>query len=181
MRDLLGDAHTAEPGVAALQPNDCGDEFCRGTFGAGFAATVVGAKEQTIFAIDQCLVELKQRCRFDEHAKFWNPVGIHEQRGQRDQDAIERSQIRRSLSRSITDQKLMFEEKRFRGDGAYATWAEQLRERDEQVDGQDEQISHRANRNIAAVPRKTAPHRRIRSCTRNSPPTGWAASSEHWI
>jgi hypothetical protein len=57
----------------------------------------------------------------------------------------------------------MFEEKRFRGEGAYATWAEQRRERDEQVDGQDEQISHGANRNIATVPRKTAPHRRIRS------------------
>jgi hypothetical protein len=57
----------------------------------------------------------------------------------------------------------MSEEKRFRGDGAYTTWAEQLRERDEQADGQDEQISHRANRNIAAAPRKTAPRRRIRS------------------
>ena len=57
----------------------------------------------------------------------------------------------------------MFEQKRFRGDGAYTTWAEQLRERDEQVDGQDEQISHVANRNIATVPRKTAPHRRLRS------------------
>ena len=77
--------------------------------------------------------------------------------------SIERSQIRRSLSGSITDQKLMFEQKRFRGDGAYTTWAEQLREGDELVDGQDEQISHRANRNIAAVPRKTAPHRRVRS------------------
>ena len=133
-----------------------------GPLGAGFAATVVGGKEQTIFAIDQCLVELKQRCRLDERAKFWNPVGIHEQRGQRDQDAIERSQIRRSLSGSITDQKLMFEQKRFRGDGAYTTWAEQLLECDEQVDCQ-EQISHVANRNIATVPRKTAPHRRIRS------------------
>ena len=55
MRDLLGDTYTAEPGVAALQLNDRRDEFCRGTFGAGFAATVVGGKEQTIFAIDQCL------------------------------------------------------------------------------------------------------------------------------
>ena len=57
----------------------------------------------------------------------------------------------------------MFEEKRFRGDGAYSTWAEQLRERDEQVDGPDEQISHGANRNIVNVPRKTAPRKRIRS------------------
>jgi hypothetical protein len=61
MRDLLGDAYTAEPGVVALQLNDRRDEFCRWTFGAGFAATVAGGKEQTIFVIDQCLVELEQR------------------------------------------------------------------------------------------------------------------------
>ena len=163
MRDLLGDTHTAEPGVAALQLNDRRDEFWRGSFGARFAATAEGGKGQTIFPIHQGFVEPEQRCRPDEHAKFWNPVGIHEQGGQRDQDAIKRSQIRRSLSGSTTNQKLMFEEKRFRGDGAYTTWAEQLRERDEQVDGQDEQISHGANRNIATVPRKTAAHRRIRS------------------
>ena len=110
MRDLLGDAYTAEPGVAALQLNDRRDEFCRWTFGAGVAATVAGGKEQTIFTIDQCLVELEQRCRLDERAKFWNPAGTHEQRGQRDQEAIERSQIRRSLLGSITDQKLLFQQ-----------------------------------------------------------------------
>jgi len=38
MSDLLGDAYTAEPGVAALQLDDRRDEFCRGTFGAGFVA-----------------------------------------------------------------------------------------------------------------------------------------------
>ena len=49
MRDLLGDAYTAEPGVAALQLDDRRDEFCRGTFGARFAATVAGGKEQATF------------------------------------------------------------------------------------------------------------------------------------
>jgi len=58
---------------------------------------------------------------------------------------------------------LMLQQRRFRGDGAYTTWAEQLRKRDEQVDGQDEQISHGTNRNIANVARKTAPHRRMHS------------------
>lgn len=57
----------------------------------------------------------------------------------------------------------MLQQQRLRSDGAYTTWAEQLRERDEQVDGQDQQISRGAYRNIVNVPRKTAPHRRIRS------------------
>ena len=39
MRDLLGDAHTAEPGIAALQLDDRRDEFRGRTFGTGFAAT----------------------------------------------------------------------------------------------------------------------------------------------
>lgn len=30
--ELLGDAYTAEPGVAALQLNNRRDEFCRGAF-----------------------------------------------------------------------------------------------------------------------------------------------------
>jgi len=46
-----------------------------------------------------------------------------------------------------TDQKLMFEQKRFCGDGTYATWAEQPRERDQQVDGEDKEFAHGANRN----------------------------------
>jgi hypothetical protein len=32
----------------------------------------------------------------------------------------------------------MFEQKRLCGDGAYTTWADQFRERDEQMDGEDE-------------------------------------------
>jgi hypothetical protein len=50
----------------------------------------------------------------------------------------------------------MFEQKRLSGDGAHATWAEQLGERDEQVDGEDEEFAHRANGTMIAVPRKTA-------------------------
>jgi hypothetical protein len=94
MRDLLRDAYTAEPGVAALQFSDRRDEFRRRTFGAGFAATGGGGKEQTILVIDQRPVEFEQRCRLDERAKFLNPAGTHEQRGQPDQEAIERGQIR---------------------------------------------------------------------------------------
>ena len=49
------------------------------------------------------------------------------------------------------------------GDGTYATWAQQLREGDQQVDGQDEEVAHRANATMPAVPRKTARRRRIPS------------------
>ncbi len=42
----------------------------------------------------------------------------------------------------------MFEQKRFCGDGARATTAEQLRHDDQQVDGQDEDVAHGANGTI---------------------------------
>jgi hypothetical protein len=48
---------------------------------------------------------------------------------------IERRQIRCALPGSISDQKLMFEQKRLCGDGACAAGAEQLRDGDQQVDG----------------------------------------------
>lgn len=131
MRDLLGDAYTAEPGVAALQLNDRRDEFCRRTFGAGFMATVAGGKEQTLFPIHQGLVELEQRCRLDERAKFLNPTGTYEQRGQPEHAAIERGQIRRTLSGSIADEKLVFENQRLCGDGTYTTRADQLSDGDQ--------------------------------------------------
>src|SRR6202521_3899946 len=78
MRYLLGDAYTAEFRVAALQFNDGRDEFCRRPFGAGFAATVGGGKEQAILTINQRLVEFEQRCRLDRPPEFWNPRRAHE-------------------------------------------------------------------------------------------------------
>jgi hypothetical protein len=103
-------------------------------------------------------VELEQCCRLDERAKLRNPAWAHEQRGQSEHEAIERGQIRRALPGSIADQKLMFEQKRFRGDGAYTTWAKQLREGDQQVDGADEEFAHGANRSMTVGVCKTAPH-----------------------
>jgi hypothetical protein len=44
------------------------------------------------------------------------------------------------MSGSIADQNLMFEQKRLGGNGAYATWAEQLGDGDQQVDGEDEEV-----------------------------------------
>ncbi len=57
----------------------------------------------------------------------------------------------------------MFEQKRLRGDGAYATWAAQFREGDQQVDGEDEEFAHGVNATMITSVRKTARHRRIPS------------------
>ena len=57
----------------------------------------------------------------------------------------------------------MFEQNRLRGDGAHATWAEQLRDGDQKMDGEDEEFAHGANATMIARVSKTAPQRRIRS------------------
>jgi hypothetical protein len=55
----------------------------------------------------------------------------------------------------------MFEQKRLCGDGTCTTRAEQLRKGDQQVDGEEEEIAHGANRTMTTSARKTPPHRRI--------------------
>ena len=57
----------------------------------------------------------------------------------------------------------MFEQERLRGDGAYATGAEQLCAGDHQVNGEDEDFAHRANGTITTGAFKTARRRRITS------------------
>ena len=57
----------------------------------------------------------------------------------------------------------MLEHQGFCGDGTYATRAEQAREGDEEVDGEEEEFAHEANGTMTAVPRKAAPHKRIPS------------------
>ena len=49
------------------------------------------------------------------------------------------------------------------GDGTDTTWTEQLREGDEEVDEEDGEFAHGANRTMATIPRKTAPRRWIPS------------------
>jgi hypothetical protein len=100
----------------------------------------------------------------------------------REHKAIERRQIRCAHPGSITDQKLMFEQKRFCGDGVRAATAEQLRHDDQQVDGQDEDVVHGANGTITIDRCKTARRGWIashyefashRSMNRAAPGTGW--------
>ena len=59
MGDLLGDAHTAELGIAALHFDDRRDECHGRTFGTGSAARDRGGKEKSVFPINQCLVKLE--------------------------------------------------------------------------------------------------------------------------
>ncbi len=57
----------------------------------------------------------------------------------------------------------MFEQMRLRGKVAYAPWAEQLGQGDQQVDGEEEEFAHRRNATMTASTRKAAPRRRIPS------------------
>src|SRR6266852_4875537 len=66
----------------------------------------------------------------------------HEEGGQPEHKAIERGEIRRTLSGAIADQELMLEQERLSGDPARAARAEEFREGNEQMDRQEEQIAH---------------------------------------
>src|SRR6202521_3659272 len=66
----------------------------------------------------------------------------HEEGGQPEHEAIERGEIRRTLSGAIADQELMLEQERLSCDPAHAARAEEFREGNEQMDRQEEQIAH---------------------------------------
>ena len=63
----------------------------------------------------------------------------------------------------------MFEQNRFCGHGAYATGAEQLRKCDQQVDGEYDEVAHRANATITTSTCKTAHRGRIASHYESAP------------
>jgi hypothetical protein len=67
------------------------------------------------------------------------------------------------LPGAVADEQLVLKQQGLGGDGADATGAEELREGDQQVDGKDEDVSHRANRTMTAGARKTARRMRIAS------------------
>jgi hypothetical protein len=108
-------------------------------------------------------VELEQCRRPDQRAKLRQPVRAHEQRGRAEDEAIDGSEIGRPLPGAIIDEQLVLEQQGLGGDGADATGAKELRECDDQVDDEDEEVAHGANRIMAARARKTAPYRRIPS------------------
>jgi hypothetical protein len=57
---------------------------------------------------------------------------------------------------AIADEQLVLEQQGLGGDGADAAGAKEPRDGDQQVDGKDEDFSHRANRTITAGTCKTA-------------------------
>ena len=73
--------------------------------------------------LDQRLVELEQRRRLDEPAKFRNSARANQQRGESEHAAIERGEIRCPLSGSITDEQLMLQQQRLYGDSSRTPWA----------------------------------------------------------
>lgn len=64
---------------------------------------------------------------------------------------------------AIADEQLVLQQQGLGGDGADTTGAKELRKGDQQVDGKDEDFTHRANRTITAGTRKTARRVRIAS------------------
>jgi hypothetical protein len=80
-----------------------------------------------------------------------------EEGGQSEHNAIERSEIRRTLSGAIADQELVFQQHRLSGHPALAARAEQFREGDQQMDRQEERIGHELQVVTPAILRKTAP------------------------
>jgi hypothetical protein len=85
------------------------DELRRRAFRTGFSATGREGEEPAVLPLYQRLVEFEQGGRFDEHATLLDPAGGYEQRGEPEDQAIERGEIRGALSAAVTDQKLMFE------------------------------------------------------------------------
>jgi len=88
------------------------------------------------------------------------PFGPGLRRGETEDEAIDGREIGRPLPGAITDEQLVLEQQGLGGDGAHSTGAKELRKGDQQVDGKDEDFTHRANRTIAAGTCKTA--RRVR-------------------
>lgn len=67
------------------------------------------------------------------------------------------------MTGAIADEQLMLQQQRPRGNGAHATWADEFQNGDQQVDGENEEVAHGANRTMTTNARKAAPYRRIPS------------------
>ena len=122
-----------------------------------------GGKEQPVLTLHQRFVELEQRRRPDERPQFRNPVRANPERRQSEHEAIDRRQIRCTLSGAVTDKQLMPEQQRLGADSSHTPWAQQRRAGDQHVDGQDEEFTHRQNAIMHAIPCKTARRKRIPS------------------
>ena len=67
------------------------------------------------------------------------------------------------MAGAIADEQLMLQQQRLRSDGSDTAWAEEFHQRDQKVDAENEEVTHRANRIMTTSTRKTALHGRITS------------------
>ncbi|MGZ9003393.1 MAG: hypothetical protein ACXW20_06385, partial [Burkholderiales bacterium] len=65
--------------------------------------------------------------------------------GEPQHNSVERGEIWRALSGSIADQQLMFEKESTCSGGTCATWAEELCDCYEHMNGEDGEFAHGAN------------------------------------
>lgn len=94
---------------------------------------------------DQRPVKAQQRCGPDGDCDFQHTLRSNEHRAQAQQDAVQWAEPRRLLSRSIQDQQLMFQKKRFDNDCAGTARRRGPDRRDNEMSYQDEPIPHAVN------------------------------------
>jgi len=80
-----------------------------GPFRAGLAASDGAGEERGVLALDQCLVELKQRGRAQQGGNFLDATPVHKQRGEPEHEAIEGGQIRRPMPGTIANEQLVLQ------------------------------------------------------------------------
>jgi hypothetical protein len=144
VRDLLGDARATKARIEAFDLENRSYQFLGRTLGAG-APPGFRAKQPMIFSSDQGLVESQQRRGPDCDRDFQDALRGYEYRTRTQQDSVQGAQPRGLLSRTVQDQQLMLQEKRFGNDGAGTAWGDGPDRCYDQMSYEDEPIPHTAN------------------------------------
>lgn len=108
----------------------------------------------------------QQRRGPDGDREFQYALRRHEHCAQAQQDTVQGAQSRCLLSRSIQDQQLMLQKKRFGNDCAGTAGSRGSDRRDDQMSHQDEPIPHTANDDRAG--RKLQDYEPVADCVRIS-------------
>ena len=139
--NLLRDAHTAERGLRPFISTIAAMSATDGPFGPGLRRGDEAENRSRYFRSTKAL------WNFNNVAGCISAPHLRILRGLR--NSVVNPRIRRStvvrfgaMSGTIADQQLMFEQQRFRDEGAGATSAQQLRKGDKQVDGEDQKFAH---------------------------------------
>jgi len=108
----------------------------------------------------------QQRRGPDGDGEFQYALRRHEHCAQAQQDTVQGAQLRCLLSRSIQDQQLMLQKKRFGNDCAGTAGSHGSDRRDHQMSHQNEPIPHTANDDRAG--RKLQDYEPVANCVRIS-------------